>query len=161
LAENLEKLGLDLIRFKTGTPPRVSSNTIDYDKTEIQPWDEKPQAFSYETTEYITEQIPCCLTHTSIKTHQMINDNITLSTMYSDKTEIQLGDEKTQAFYYETSEYITDQIPCWLTHTREKTHQIFNDNLTLSAMYSVIKRGTGLRYCPSIEDKIVRFHDKP
>ena len=108
LAENLEKLGLDLIRFKTGTPPRVNSNTIDYDKTEIQPGDEKPQAFSYETTEYIT-----------------------------------------------------DQIPCWLTHTSERTHQIINDNLTLSAMYSGMKRGTGPRYCPSIEDKIVRFHDKP
>jgi len=108
LAENLEKLGFDLIRFKTGTPPRVNSKTIDYSKTEIQPGDEKPQAFSYETTEYIT-----------------------------------------------------DQIPCWLTHTNENTHKAINDNLTLSAMYSGMKRGTGPRYCPSIEDKIVRFHDKP
>ena len=108
LAENLEDLGFDLVRFKTGTPPRVNSHTIDYSKTEVQPGDEKPQSFSYETTEYIT-----------------------------------------------------DQIPCWLTHTNEKTHQVINDNLTLSAMYSGMKRGTGPRYCPSIEDKIVRFHDKP
>lgn len=108
LSENLEDIGFDLVRFKTGTPPRVNSHTIDYSKTEVQPGDEKPQGFSYETTEYIT-----------------------------------------------------DQIPCWLTHTSEKTHQIINDNLTLSAMYSGMKRGTGPRYCPSIEDKIVRFHDKP
>ena len=108
LSEDLEKHGFELTRFKTGTPPRVNSHTIDYSKTEIQPGDEKPQGFSYETTEFIL-----------------------------------------------------DQIPCWLTYTNETTHQVINDNLTLSAMYSGMKRGTGPRYCPSIEDKIVRFHDKP
>src|SRR5699024_4426319 len=71
------------------------------------------------------------------------------------------GDEKPQGFSYETTDFITDQIPCWLTHTNERTHQVINDNLTLSAMYSGMKRGTGPRYCPSIEDKIVRFNDKP
>lgn len=108
LSKNLEELGIQLVRFKTGTPPRVKSQTIDYSKTEIQPGDEEARAFSYETTEFIT-----------------------------------------------------DQIPCWLTYTNETTHQVINDNLGLSAMYSGMKRGTGPRYCPSIEDKIVRFHDKP
>ncbi|SFL74599.1 tRNA uridine 5-carboxymethylaminomethyl modification enzyme [Gracilibacillus orientalis] len=108
LAENLEELGFDLVRFKTGTPPRVNNHSIDYDKTEIQPGDENPQHFSYETTEEIL-----------------------------------------------------DQIPCWLTYTNEKTHEIINENLGLSAMYSGMIKGTGPRYCPSIEDKIVRFHDKP
>ncbi|MFC4402331.1 tRNA uridine-5-carboxymethylaminomethyl(34) synthesis enzyme MnmG [Gracilibacillus xinjiangensis] len=108
LAENLEELGFELVRFKTGTPPRVINHSIDYSKTEIQPGDESPQHFSYETTEEIT-----------------------------------------------------DQIPCWLTYTNEKTHGIINDNLGLSAMYSGMIKGTGPRYCPSIEDKIVRFHDKP
>ncbi|KAB8136854.1 tRNA uridine-5-carboxymethylaminomethyl(34) synthesis enzyme MnmG [Gracilibacillus oryzae] len=108
LAENLEELGFELVRFKTGTPPRVINHSIDYSKTEIQPGDENPQHFSYETTEAIT-----------------------------------------------------DQIPCWLTYTNENTHGIINDNLGLSAMYSGMIKGTGPRYCPSIEDKIVRFHDKP
>lgn len=108
LSENLEDLGLELTRFKTGTPPRVNSHTIDYSKTEIQPGDDKPQGFSYETTKFIT-----------------------------------------------------DQIPCWLTHTNEFTHKVINDNLGFSAMYSGMIKGTGPRYCPSIEDKIVRFHDKP
>src|SRR5699024_1526400 len=108
LSEDLEKHGFDLIRFKTGTPPRVNSNSIDYSKTEIQPGDEHPKSFSYETTDQSTEQ-----------------------------------------------------IPCWLTYTNENTHKVINDNLTLSAMYSGMKRGTGPRYRPSIEDKIVRFNDKP
>lgn len=108
LAENLESLGFDLVRFKTGTPPRVNSRTVDYSKTEIQPGDDDPRHFSYETTEAIV-----------------------------------------------------DQIPCWLTYTTEETHEIINDNLGLSAMYSGMIKGTGPRYCPSIEDKVVRFHDKP
>lgn len=108
LPEQLERLGFELVRFKTGTPPRVNSRTIDYSKTEIQPGDSKPLSFSYET-----------------------------------KT------------------YVRDQLPCWLTYTTEETHRIIDENLTLSAMYSGMKRGTGPRYCPSIEDKIVRFHDKP
>lgn len=107
LSENLEELGFDLTRYKTGTPPRVNSKTIDYTKAEIQPGDEKAQGFSYETTEFIT-----------------------------------------------------DQIPCWLTHTNTDTHDVINDNLTKSAMYSGMIKGTGPRYCPSIEDKIVRFNDK-
>ncbi|MFP7477202.1 tRNA uridine-5-carboxymethylaminomethyl(34) synthesis enzyme MnmG [Terribacillus saccharophilus] len=108
LSEHLEELGLEMVRFKTGTPPRVNSRSIDYSKTEIQPGDEEPLAFSYETTVFIT-----------------------------------------------------DQIPCWLTYTNEFTHNIINENLGLSAMYSGMIKGTGPRYCPSIEDKVVRFNDKP
>ncbi|MER1958642.1 MAG: tRNA uridine-5-carboxymethylaminomethyl(34) synthesis enzyme MnmG [Solibacillus sp.] len=108
LADNLIELGFNMVRFKTGTPPRVNSRTIDYSKTEIQPGDEEPRAFSFETTEYIT-----------------------------------------------------DQLPCWLTYTSENTHDIINANLHLSPMFSGMIKGTGPRYCPSIEDKITRFADKP
>ena len=108
LSEHLEELGFDLVRFKTGTPPRVNSTSIDYSKTEIQPGDEVPRAFSYETTKYIT-----------------------------------------------------DQLPCWLTYTSTETHQIIDANLHRSPMYSGMIKGTGPRYCPSIEDKVVRFNDKP
>ncbi len=108
LSEHLQELGLDLVRFKTGTPPRVNSHSIDYSKTEIQPGDEVPRAFSFETTKYIT-----------------------------------------------------DQLPCWLTYTSGETHKIIDDNLHRSPMYSGMIKGTGPRYCPSIEDKVVRFNDKP
>ncbi len=108
LADNLKELGFEVVRFKTGTPPRVNSKTIDYSKTEIQPGDDVGRAFSFETTEYIL-----------------------------------------------------DQLPCWLTYTNDKTHKVIDDNLHLSAMYSGMIKGTGPRYCPSIEDKFVRFNDKP
>lgn len=107
LALHLQDLGFDMVRFKTGTPPRINSRTIDTSKMEIQPGDEEPRAFSFETTEYIT-----------------------------------------------------DQLPCWLTYTNEKTHQYIQDNLHRAPMYSGKIEGRGPRYCPSIEDKIVRFADK-
>ncbi|EMK0966919.1 tRNA uridine-5-carboxymethylaminomethyl(34) synthesis enzyme MnmG [Listeria monocytogenes] len=108
LSEHLEELGFELRRFKTGTPPRVKSSTIDYSKTEEQPGDDHPRAFSFDTVEMLL-----------------------------------------------------DQLPCWLTYTNETTHEIIQANLHRSPMFTVTKKGTGARYCPSIEDKIVRFSDKP
>ncbi|ALS25793.1 tRNA uridine 5-carboxymethylaminomethyl modification protein [Paenibacillus sp. 32O-W] len=108
LSENLRSLGFELVRFKTGTPPRVHKDTIDFDKMEIQPGDPNPKFFSYETES---------------------SDN--------------------------------EQLPCWLTYTSEETHQIINENLHRAPMFSGQIEGTGPRYCPSIEDKIVRFADKP
>lgn len=107
LADNLRALGFDTVRFKTGTPPRINSRTIDYSKTEIQPGDDVPRAFSFETTEFIM-----------------------------------------------------DQLPCWLTHTSPRTHEIINNNLHLSPMHTGEIKGASPSYCPSIEDKIVRFSDK-
>ena len=83
LSEHLEELGFDLVRFKTGTPPRINSRSIDYSKTEIQPGDDVPRAFSYETTKFITDQLPCWLTYTNEETHQIIDANLHRSPMYS------------------------------------------------------------------------------
>ncbi|MDN4592551.1 tRNA uridine-5-carboxymethylaminomethyl(34) synthesis enzyme MnmG [Polycladomyces subterraneus] len=107
LAYQLQDLGFEMVRFKTGTPPRVNKNTIDTSVMEEQPGDDVPRAFSYETTEYIT-----------------------------------------------------DQLSCWLTYTNEKTHEYIRNNLHRAPMYSGKIEGRGPRYCPSIEDKIVRFADK-
>ncbi|MFC4772449.1 tRNA uridine-5-carboxymethylaminomethyl(34) synthesis enzyme MnmG [Enterococcus hermanniensis] len=109
LADHLRELGLEIHRFKTGTPPRVKSGTIDYSKAEIQPGDEKPNHFSYQTPD---------------------------------------------------SDYLKDQIPCWLTYTNLKSHEIIQNNLHRAPMFTGIVDGVGARYCPSIEDKIVRFADK-
>ncbi|MCG4281338.1 tRNA uridine-5-carboxymethylaminomethyl(34) synthesis enzyme MnmG [Lacticaseibacillus saniviri] len=110
LSENLEELGFSLRRFKTGTPPRVDGNTIDFDKTEEQPGDTTPNHFSYETSDAV---------------------------------------------------YLKDQLSCWMTYTNDKTHEIIRENLDRAPMFSGVIKGVGPRYCPSIEDKVVRFADKP
>ncbi|MCB5131685.1 tRNA uridine-5-carboxymethylaminomethyl(34) synthesis enzyme MnmG [Streptococcus mutans] len=109
LADNLRDLGLEIGRFKTGTPPRVKANSIHYDETEIQPGDKKANHFSFMSKD---------------------------------------------------EDYLKDQIPCWLTYTNQSSHDIINKNLYRAPMFSGIVKGVGPRYCPSIEDKIVRFADK-
>lgn len=108
LSDKLKKLGIKLLRFKTGTPARINRNSIDFSKMEIQEGDKNPQAFSFE-------------------------DKI-------DNT--------------------VEQLPCYLTYTNEKTHEIIRKNLHRSPLFSGSIEGTGPRYCPSIEDKVVRFADK-
>ena len=110
LSDKLKDLGFHIQRLKTGTPPRVEINSVDYSLTQRQPGTDEPLAFSYETTTYIP---------------------------------------------------IEEQVPCYLTYTNEKTHQIIKDNLHKCSLYSGIVKGIGPRYCPSIEDKIVKFSDKP
>ena len=107
LSECLKKLGIDIVRFKTGTPARVNKKTIDFSKMEIQEGDNEIVPFSFENE---PEQI--------------------------------------------------DQVPCYLTYTNEKTHEIIRQNLHRSPLYGGEIEGTGPRYCPSIEDKVVRFADK-
>lgn len=109
LADNLVKHGLEIGRFKTGTPPRVKGSTIDYSVTEVQPGDSKPNHFSFMSKD---------------------------------------------------EDYITDQVDCWLTYTNKISHDLIRDNLHRAPMFSGIVKGVGPRYCPSIEDKIVRFADK-
>lgn len=110
LSDHLRELGFRIQRLKTGTPPRIKRDSIDFSKTEPQPGTDDELAFSYETTSFIP---------------------------------------------------IQDQEKCYLTYTTAKTHQIINENLSRSSMYSGIVKGIGPRYCPSIEDKVVKFSDKP
>lgn len=107
LSGDLAKLGFDVKRFKTGTPPRLHRRSIDFSKLQPQHGDEDPQPFSFQT-EKITQK----------------------------------------------------QIPCYITYTNESTHKIIRENLHLSAMYGGMIEGIGPRYCPSIEDKVVKFKDK-
>lgn len=88
---------------------------------------------------------------------------IKMSSIDFSKTKFEPGTAANLAFSYETNEYIPyeDQVPCWLIYTNENTHKIIRDNLDKSAMFSGLVEGVGPRYCPSIEDKIVRFSDKP
>ncbi len=105
LVSSLRNLGVKLVRFKTGTPPRINSDTIDYSKLERQDGDENPHAFCMD------------------------------------------GEGK-------------NLLPCYITYTNEKTHRIIRENLSRSPLFSGEIKGTGPRYCPSIEDKVVRFADK-
>ena len=108
LSDVLKKLGINIVRFKTGTPARINKNTIDFSKMEIQPGDPNVEAFSLE----------------------------------------------------DESDPNMEQLPCYLTYTNAKTHEIIRQNLHRSPLYAGVIEGTGPRYCPSIEDKVVRFADK-
>lgn len=110
LSEHLLELGVDLVRFKTGTPPRIHRDTVDFSATEEQPGDEAPNHFSYTTPD---------------------------------------------------EAYRSDSISCWLTYTNLDTHEVVQENLHRAPMFSGMVEGVGARYCPSIEDKVVRFSDKP
>lgn len=109
LTDSLKANGIEMFRFKTGTPARIDKRTIDFSKMEEQFGDERVVPFSFST----------------------------------DPEEVQI-----------------DQVSCWLTYTNEKTHEIIRANLDRSPLYSGMIEGTGPRYCPSIEDKVVRFADK-
>ena len=108
LSDCLKDLGIELIRFKTGTPARINRRSIDFSKMEIQKGDNGIEAFSFENP---------------------------------------------------PKEF--EQVDCYLTYTNEKTHKIIKENLHRSPLYSGMIEGTGPRYCPSIEDKVVRFSEKP
>ncbi len=107
ISHALRRLGFQLQRFKTGTPPRINGRTIDFDRLQMQPGDENPQPFSFMTPALEVEQ-----------------------------------------------------LPCWITYTNPQVHELIRANLHRAPMYSGQIRSRGPRYCPSIEDKVVRFADK-
>ncbi len=130
ISDSLIALGLEVRRFKTGTPPRIDARTIDFSKTIPQPGSREPLFFSQDT---------------------------------SAREDVQLPGGRPNPIYPVTDEDLNGwrpQLPCYLVHTTEQTHQIIRDNLHRSPLYTGIIEGIGPRYCPSIEDKIVRFADK-
>ncbi len=130
IGEALQTLGLEVRRFKTGTPPRLDARTIDFSRTELQPGSRVPLYFSSDR---------------------------------SARADVQLPGGRPNPIYPVTSED-TDgwrpQLPCYLVRTSERTHEIIRANLHRSPLYTGIIEGIGPRYCPSIEDKIVRFAEK-
>src|SRR5437763_686767 len=130
ISASLQGLGLEVRRFKTGTPPRIDARTIDFSKTEPQPGSRVPLYFSQDT---------------------------------SAREDMQLPGTQPNPIYPVTDEDLHGwraQLPCYLVHTTERTHQIIRDNLHRSPLYTGVIEGIGPRYCPSIEDKVVRFADK-
>src|SRR6267378_1559341 len=125
LSDNLQQLGFQVGRFKTGTPCRLNARSIDFSQCAIQPGDEPPPTFSFYEEE--------------------------------------LGDYETEIFTLNRSrdgKFHVEQIPCWITHTAKRTHEIIRANLERSPLYAGQIKGTGPRYCPSIEDKVVKFSDR-
>lgn len=124
-SDTLRRLGFEVERLKTGTPPRLNARTIDFSKCQRQPGDEPPPHFSY-----LSDLLPR---------------------------------EKDDIFHlnrWENGVFHVEQMPCWVTYTTPETHAIIRNNLDKSPLYCGIIEGIGPRYCPSIEDKVVRFADK-
>ena len=146
MSDSLAGLGFRMGRLKTGTPPRLHKDSINWDKTEAQPGDTPPPFFSYKVG---SELEMFHVEHGSNIRHQTPD----------------FRPDNERMFHVEHSDLRpwipgTDQLPCHITHTTAETHQIIRDNLDKSAMYGGIITGTGARYCPSIEDKVVKFADK-
>ena len=139
LSGSLEKLGLELGRLKTGTPPRLKRQSIDFSKLELQPGDAEPAPFSF-------------LNEYSPRSREAANEEDTTN---SDSTS-RLRDFAVKNPWQPA----LTQVACWLTNTTAEVHEIIRANLHRAPMYSGQIQSTGPRYCPSIEDKVVRFADK-
>lgn len=139
LSASLADLGFRLGRLKTGTPPRLHRDSIAWDKTQEQPGDLPPPFFSYAARE------------------EWLLFHVEQSAGSSPPEGAPFHVEQSALRPWNPGE---GQLPCHITHTTPETHEIIRDNLDKSAMYGGIITGTGARYCPSIEDKVVKFADK-
>ena len=126
LSTNLQQLGFDVGRFKTGTPCRLNARSIDFSRCQIQLGEEPPPTFGFQ--------------------HNEIDGR--------------LDDEIFTLNFIRDGKFHVEQIPCWITQTTRQTHDIIRANLNRSPLYTGRISGTGPRYCPSIEDKVVKFSDK-
>ena len=142
LSDSLRALGFDVERFKTGTPCRLNGRSIDFSKCQAQPGDEPPPRFSYLTGLADEDEIPALLSGRAGKSRPDRSPSL-----------FTLNRWRREMFHVE-------QSACWVTATNPQTHDIIRANLDKSPMYCGIIEGIGPRYCPSIEDKVVRFAEK-
>jgi len=140
LSDSLRQLGFDVQRFKTGTPCRLNSRSIDFSKCELQPGDEPAPRFSY-----LSGVLP--------EDEAEVQESGSNPLPSTGPNQFTLNSWSPVTFHVE-------QIPCWITYTTPQTHDIIRANIHKSAMYSGKIEGVGPRYCPSVEDKVVRFAEK-
>lgn len=144
LSDSLRELGFDVQRFKTGTPCRLNSRSIDFSKCELQPGDEPAPRFSY-----LSGALP------EDEDEGGVGSNPLSSTPLPGT-----GPNQFTLNSWVPEKFHVEQIPCWITYTTPQTHDIIRANIHKSAMYSGRIEGVGPRYCPSVEDKVVRFAEK-
>ncbi len=140
ISDILKSYGHTILRFKTGTPARLLKESISFNKMQIQPGMEHPTFFSYAAQKDRMFHVE----------HQELSEEFLTALFH-----VEHFDKNLRPWLPGC-----DQLPCFITHTNSKTHQIIKDNLKNSALYGGLISGTGVRYCPSIEDKIVKFSDK-
>ena len=148
LSVALEKLDFDLIRLKTGTPPRLKASTCDFSRCIEQHGEMPPPLFSLRSR--------CSTWNMECQTTQSVDGKDTICSMWN------IDEQVSQAKGMKggtCSMWNIPNIPCWMTHTTAETHKIILSHLADSALYGGPIKGTGVRYCPSIEDKVVRFKD--
>ena len=150
LSESLEKLGFELIRLKTGTPPRLKSTLCDFTKCTEQKGETPAPLFSLRSK--------CSTWNTKKDSDSSVLSHPEACSTWN-KQNYSSSKVFQQAFSDECSTWNIPNISCWMTHTTSKTHDIIRSHLADSALYGGPIKGTGVRYCPSIEDKIVRFKD--
>jgi tRNA uridine 5-carboxymethylaminomethyl modification enzyme len=175
LSISLEKLGFRLGRLKTGTPPRLHRDSIDWGKTTEQPGEIPPPFFSYEigmnlSVFHVEQERGVRVQGSGFRVQGLgVGDQGSVgregNAGIAASDSCILPSASSPLFHVEQSclrpwKPGSDQLPCHITHTTPETHQIIRDNLDKSALYGGVITGTGARYCPSIEDKIVKFADK-
>ena len=158
LSDSLRALGFDVQRFKTGTPCRLNSRSIDFSKCDLQPGDEPAPRFSYLSGVLPEDEAEDAESEGQrAKSH--VEDS-TPSALSSSRPLPSTGPHQFTLNSWRPVTFHVEQIPCWITYTTPQTHDIIRANIHKSAMYSGKIEGVGPRYCPSVEDKVVRFAEK-